>query len=365
LRYLGWLKNSIYAQMSYNKQIDLPRVIFGTSGLGNLFIALDEKVKFQIIEECLRLSSMPIVFDSAGKYGAGLALEVLGKCLKKLNVSPENVLISNKLAWYQTELKTIEPTFEPSIWKNLKHDAVQKISYDGIIECFEQGNELLGGYVPQLVSVHDPDEYLSTAKNEEEALRLYGDILDAYRALFDLKREGKVKAVGVGAKDWKTIRLIAADVDLDWVMIANSMTIHSHPEELLDFMSHLEKTDVAIINAAVFNSGFLVGGDFYNYKQVNQGIDGGDALYRWRNSFFEVCKAYHVKPAAACVQFGLHAPGVRSVALNTTDVKRVKENIAYATDPIPLSFWETLQENGLITANFFQTRHAVSYLAKD
>lgn len=39
----------------------------------------------------------PVVFDCAGKYGAGLALQSLGNCLKILNVKPENVLISNKL----------------------------------------------------------------------------------------------------------------------------------------------------------------------------------------------------------------------------------------------------------------------------
>ncbi len=106
-------------------QLNLPRVIFGTSGLGNLFVALEDQAKLDIINECVRLSNEKVVFDSAGKYGAGLALETLGKCLKKLNVHPDNVVISNKLAWVQTGLKTDEPTFEPGVWKNLKHDAVQ------------------------------------------------------------------------------------------------------------------------------------------------------------------------------------------------------------------------------------------------
>ena len=52
------------------------------------------------------------VFDSAGKYGAGLALEVLGKALEELGVPPEKVLISNKLAWKRVPLTTPEPTFE-------------------------------------------------------------------------------------------------------------------------------------------------------------------------------------------------------------------------------------------------------------
>jgi D-threo-aldose 1-dehydrogenase len=335
---------------------NLPPVIFGTSGLGNLFVALDEQSKCDIISECIRLSNGPVVFDSAGKYGAGLALEVLGRCLKKLNVSPNDVMISNKLAWVRTKLKTPEPTFEPGVWKDLEHDAVQKISYEGILECFEQGNDLLGGYIPQMVSVHDPDEYLATAKNEKEAALLYDDVLNAYRALYDLKRQGIVKAVGVGAKDWKIICRIAGDISLDWVMIANSMTIKSHPKELLDFMTQLKQDGVAIINAAVFHSGFLVGGDYFDYKPVKPGTVKSDALYKWRDEFFEVCKTFNIKPAAACVQFGLHAPGVDSIALNTTEVKRIKENMQFAGTEIFSLFWEMLKSRGLISVNFFDNK---------
>lgn len=195
--------------------LNLPRIIFGTSGLGNLFVALDEQEKLNIVRECLRLSGPKVVFDSAGKYGAGLALETLGKSLKQLNARPENVIISNKLGWFRTELKTDEPTFEPGVWKDLKHDAVQRISYDGILECFEQGNQLLNGYPAQMVSVHDPDEYLARANNALQSGALYRDILEAYKALYDLKRQGKVQSVGVGAKDWKVIERIAEDVKLD------------------------------------------------------------------------------------------------------------------------------------------------------
>ncbi len=55
--------------------LQLPPVIFGTSGLGNLFVALDDEEKLNIIRECVRLSEGKVVFDSAGKYGAGLALD--------------------------------------------------------------------------------------------------------------------------------------------------------------------------------------------------------------------------------------------------------------------------------------------------
>jgi D-threo-aldose 1-dehydrogenase len=334
--------------------INLPPVIFGTSGLGNLFAALDDESKYEIVKECIRLSKSTVVFDSAGKYGAGLALEVLGKCLKRLN-NTENIIISNKLGWIRTELKTDEPTFEPGVWKDLKYDAVQKINYDGIMECFEQGNELLGGFIPQMVSVHDPDEYLATAEDDRHAQFLYENILDAYEALYDLKRLGKVKAIGVGAKDWTIIRRIASDVALDWVMFANSMTIKNHPHELLNFIKELQKKGIQVINSAVFHSGFLVGGDYFDYRQINPGTLENDALYHWRKEFFAVCKKYNIKPAAACVQFALHVPGVKSIALNTTDLKQVKENLQLPEVDLPPEFWDTLKIKGLIQADFLNS----------
>lgn len=331
--------------------LDLPPVIFGTSGLGNLFVAMEDQAKLDIVSECVRLSKDKVVFDTAGKYGAGLALETLGICLKQLNVSPEQVTISNKLGWFRTELKTEEPTFEQGVWKNLKHDAVQKISYAGILECFEQGNQLLNGYTPQMVSVHDPDEYLATAGNYIQAATLYDDILDAYEALYDLKREGKVQAVGVGAKNWKVIKRIAQDVALDWIMIANSMTIKNHPGELLDFIMEMKGKGVYVINSAVFHSGFLVGSDFFDYQLVKPGTPASDALLKWREDFFRTCKHFDVQPAEACVQFAIKVPGVGSIALNTTHASRVKQNIEMVNADIPVQFWQALAAKHLISVH--------------
>ncbi|MEK6481393.1 aldo/keto reductase [Catalinimonas sp. 4WD22] len=323
-------------------------IIFGTSSLGDLFEVIHEETKYNIVSECVRLSKGNLVFDSAGKYGAGLSLEVLGKCLKRLGVSPKKVMISNKLGWLRTALKTEEPTFEPGVWKDIKHDAVQKISYEGIMECFEQGNELLGGYTPQMVSVHDPDEYLASARDEQHAQQLYLQILEAYQALEDLKVEGKVKAIGVGAKDWKVIQRIARDVPLDWVMFANSMTIKTHPQALMDLISELHSQKVTVINSAVFHSGFLVGGDYFDYKLVSAGNPEGDALLQWRQKFFAICQRFNVAPAAACVQFALQIPGVKSVAMNATQVKHVTENVSLPQVAIPFEFWKALKTEGLI-----------------
>ncbi|WP_073086668.1 aldo/keto reductase [Chitinophaga jiangningensis] len=326
----------------------LSKVVFGTSGLGNLYQAPTQEEKNAIVGECLAHMDKPAVFDSAGKYGAGLALEALGAALRHWQVPPEQVLISNKLGWYRIPLRGAEPTFEPGVWKNIQHDAEQRISYEGILQCFEQGNQLLGNYPAQLVSVHDPDEYLATAGTPKEREKKLQDIRDAYRALHDLKAAGKVKAIGVGAKNWKIIREITGIIPLDWVMIANSLTLHAHPQELADYIQSLQARGVAVINSAVFNGGFLTGGDYYNYKLVDGSDPAHHELLRWRTAFFAACTMHQVDPAHACVQFGLNVPGVTAVAMSTSKAAKVKGNMDMVKNNISPDFWEYLKSKQLI-----------------
>jgi D-threo-aldose 1-dehydrogenase len=343
--------------MNYNEigktGIKIPSIVFGTSALGNLYVALNEGTKLNIVDECFEHVKKPVVFDCAGKYGAGLALEMLGKSLQKLKIKPEDVIISNKLGWLRTPLKTAEPTFEKGVWVDLKNDAIQQISYEGIIRCFEQGNELLGGiYQPQLVSIHDPDEYLSQAQNDDERKILFKQILDAYKALSDLKIQGKVKAVGVGAKNWKTIQQISEHINLDWVMFANSMTIMHHPPELLNFMEQLHRKGISIINSAVFHAGFLTGGNFFDYRLIKPDNDENKALFKWRETFFALCGQFNVSPAVACVNFSMTPPGVVSISLNTSNPSRIKDNVASVTTSVPKNFWAEMIKKGLISTEY-------------
>jgi D-threo-aldose 1-dehydrogenase len=330
--------------------IKIPEIIFGTSALGNLYQAISFETKLEIVRECFRNVKYP-VFDSAGKYGAGLALESLGKCLDKLDINPEDVIISNKLGWLRTECKNTEATFEKGVWFDLKYDAIQKISYNGIISCYEQGNELLGGrYFPKLLSVHDPDEYINQGNDACGREKLFCDILDAYRALDDLKKQGKTYAIGIGAKDWKIIQKVAEHVELDWVMFANSLTIMNHPPELLSFINKLYKKDITVINSAVFQSGFLTGSDYYDYKRITPETD--PLKFQWREAFFAVCKKFNIKPAVACVNFGMTHPGIRAISLNTSNPHRIKENVESVLAEIPKEFYLEMIEKGLVSADY-------------
>ncbi len=332
-----------------HSSVEIPPIIFGTSCLGNLYQSIPYDTKLSIIKEWFSWVESPVLIDTAGKYGAGLALEIIGKGLSDLNIDKNDIIISNKLGWLRTDLKGSEPTFEPGVWADLKHDAIQKISYKGIIECYEQGLELLGGkYKSDIVSVHDPDEYLDAASSPSDREKRFDDIVHAYQALIELKNRGEVKAVGVGAKDWKVIKELTQKIKMDWVMISVSFTIMNQPTELSQMIEDLSSQGTGVINSAVFHSGFLTGGEFFDYRKVYPDNKSDQHLFEWRVKFYKICKEFSVKPFEACVAFGMSPPGVISIAMNTSKPSRIKDNALSVITDIPADFWKAMKSKGLI-----------------
>jgi D-threo-aldose 1-dehydrogenase len=358
LLYLSYIlirKNELFGNepMFCPKIREIPRIIHGTSSLGHLYTALPDSTKFKILDAIFQHSRGTVMLDTAGKYGAGLSLEKIGEYLAQNKVSPSRVIISNKLGWMRVPLVTKEPTFEPGVWIDINYDAVQRISYKGILDCWDQGCDLLGcDYYPQFLSVHDPDEYMATAASKKEREKRFHDVVEAYQALRELKLKGKTCAVGIGAKDWKIIREIADVVELDWVMFAVSLTVYTHSPELLVLIDLLAEKQTAIINSAVFHGGFLTGGHYFNYKAIDPENPRNRPLFEWRTRFFKVCREFDVSPVAACVEFGLSHPAIYSLALNTSKPERVADNYHLIECLAPAEFWQRMKTEALIDRDY-------------
>ena len=326
----------------------LTPIIFGTSCLGNLYKAIPMETKVAIAAEWFKAFEHPVV-DSAGKYGAGLSLECIGKALKTLGKKNGDLTISVKLGWRRSRRLNPgeEPTFEPGAWAGLEYDAVQDISYDGIMRCHAEAKELLGGFPIDLVSVHDPDEYLAHAESQRggdgqnsafsAALR---EIKDAYKALFELKARGEAESVGIGSKDWRVIEMLWRDgVKFDWVMFACQPTLLAHPPELISFVNELKTAGVTLIDSAVFNGGFLIGSDMLDYRKADPKKDA--AAFAFRSCYLELCSRYGLDPAAPAVEYAYRL-GFDAVALNTASPHRILKNAAYANAKAPEAFWREL-----------------------
>ena len=314
----------------------LTPVIFGTSCLGNLYKSIPMETKVAIAAEWFKAFERPVI-DSAGKYGAGLSLECIGKALKALGKKNGDLTISVKLGWRRSRRLNPgeEPTFEPGAWAGLEYDAVQAISARGIIACFNEARELLGGeYDIQMVSVHDPDEFVASGGDIK-------DVVGAYQTLFRLKddQEG-VKSVGIGAKDWRIIReLWNRGVRFDWAMFACQPTLLVHPPELISFVNELKAAGVKLIDSAVFNGGFLIGSDMLDYRKADPEKDA--AAFAFRERYLDLCRRHGLDPAAPAVEYAYRL-GFDAVALNTASPGRILKNAAYANAKAPEAFWREL-----------------------
>src|SRR3954447_17535920 len=73
--------------------LTVPPIIFGTAALGNVPQTIPEKRKFEICGEWFQHVSPPVILDAAYKHGDGLALEVLGRMLRRLGVEGDEVVV--------------------------------------------------------------------------------------------------------------------------------------------------------------------------------------------------------------------------------------------------------------------------------
>jgi D-threo-aldose 1-dehydrogenase len=330
----------------------LPPLVFGATSLGNLFRASSDEEKAAIVRAWTTSQLSPIVIDTAGKYGAGMSLEVIGRELEALHVDPSSVVISNKLGWRRKPLVGDKPSFEPDAWFDLEYDAEQDISREGIIRCWEEGEELLGRYSAQLVSVHDPDDFLAAASDEEERKARHHQVVEAYAALTELKERGSVAAVGIGAKDWKTVELLLADCSFDWVMLANSWTILKHPRELDAFLHTLLARSIPVINSALFHGGFLIGGDLFDYRLIDPSNPVDQRLLSFRQELNALCEEFQTTVFRLGIEFGIAHPAVHSIALSSSRGDRVRGHLEIleqiAASPLPEALWQALRERGLL-----------------
>ena len=311
-------------------------IIFGTSCLGNLYREIPMETKTAIAAEWFKAYPHPTI-DSAGKYGAGLSLECIGKALRALGKTGDDIDISVKLGWRRSRRLAPgeEPTFEPGAWKGLEWDAVQDISQSGILRCYDEARSLAGCDI-RLVSVHDPDEFVAGGGSID-------DVVGAYKSLFALRdgQEG-IESVGIGAKDWHIIReLWNRGVHFDWAMFACAPTLLVHPKELLDFVRQLKGAGVTLVDSAVFNGGFLMGSNMLDYREADPVRDA--EAFAFRDRYLALCREHSLDPASVAVEYAFRL-GFDAVALNTSNPARVGKNARYAEHRSPERFWRELGE---------------------
>jgi D-threo-aldose 1-dehydrogenase len=321
----------------------VPPIVFGSSALGNVRRVIPDQTRQALCTAWLRAVEPPVFVETSIHYGSGLALEAISRMLRRLSIRPTDLILSLQLGWRRVLAGGA----------SIQNAVVRQVSYEGILECWEENCRILGGkFMPQLVSVQAPDEYLAAADSPTERDRRFQDICCAYRALGELKDSGYVRGVGLSARDWKLIQEIGARIDLDWVTLSGACTVLHHPPDVLELIASLEHRGIAIINAGVLHGGFLVGGPRFECREVNPESPADRSLMGWRKSFVALCEGHGVAPAHAAIQFGLSVPGVTAVLLSTSHPDRVFDHVKMVACRVPDALWASLKEERLVDKDF-------------
>ena len=167
-----------------------------------------------------------------------------------------------------------------------------------------------------------------------------------------MKADGKVKAVGIAARDWNVAAQICDAMALDFVILIGCFTVMRHPSAMLDFLAALADRQIAVINAGVFHGGFLTGSDGFDGRAVTGDNPSDQSLFSWRKSFAALCHGHSVSPAHACIRFALMAPAITAVALNTSHPDRVAENVRAVCTKVPGALWASMKEEGLLAEDY-------------
>jgi D-threo-aldose 1-dehydrogenase len=180
--------------------------------------------------------------------------------------------------------------------------------------------------------MHDAENHIPEAIN------------NAFPVLADLKRQGLIKAIGLGMNYVEPALEIMRGTDLDIALIAGRYTLLDQvaQEELFPYAL---KHNIDISMGGVLNSGVLanpVAGATYNYLPASDEII--DRAQKIRAFLTE----RNVPLIAAAVQFPMRHPAVTSVVTGPRNFSELQTYAESFDFPIPDSVWVDLENSGLV-----------------
>ncbi|CAN5161880.1 aldo/keto reductase [soil metagenome] len=276
-------------------------------------------------------------FDTAPFYGYGRSEHVMGDELR----GKADWVLSTKVG------RVLKPRRKPQDpgdgWKNAHpFEPVFDYSYDGVMRSYEDSLQRLGLNRIDILYIHDVDVF-THGTAEEQARTFRTAMKDAYRALDELRRNGDVKAIGLGVNEEKPVADALEHGQWDVFLLAGRYTLLEQAP-LARLFPALEKHGASIVIGGPFNSGILVGGSTWNYRQAP-----ADVVKRVKG-LAAVCEAHGVPLAAAARAFPLAHPVVASVIPGPRAAEELNQIVEWWQTRIPAGLWSDLKSEGLIDA---------------
>lgn len=317
------------------------RMGLGGAPLGNLFSAVSDDDARALVEAAWASGCRS--FDTAPHYGHGLSEHRLGNALR--SHPRDELVLSSKVGRLLTP-DAGAPRAQHGYVDILPFRQAWDFSASGTRRSVEDSLQRLGLSRLDVAYVHDPDAATHGARAPEVLAQVLRETLPT---LQQLKKEGLVRAIGLGTNDVDVVLQVLREADLDVLMLAGRYSLLDH-SALPALLPHCVARGVRIALGGVFNSGILATGV--------RGTGGGAVSFNYAQAAREwvertaqiesVCEAHDVPLRAAALQFPLAHPAVEIVMLGARNVAEWDDAQAMLQHFIAPGFWAALRTQGLI-----------------
>ena len=316
------------------EDVSLTKLGFGGATIGNLYHAVSDEGAHSAIEAAWDAGVR--YFDTAPHYGLGLSERRLGSALR--NHARDDFIVSTKVG------RRLEPSLGGCTDLTVggydvpaDYRRVWDFSADGVKRCLESSLERLDMDRVDIVYIHDPDSHWKAAVGE------------AYRVLADLRTEGVIRYIGVGMNQWEMPARFVRETDIDLVMLAGRYTLLEQPA-LAELLPLCVRQRVAVVDAAVFNTGLLSRHEVRDYSRYNFAQAPPEPIDRARR-LAEVCSRHGVVLPQAAIQFPFGHPAVCSVVVGARSADQIAQCATWLAEPVPAQLWNDLRAEGLLPAD--------------
>lgn len=284
--------------------LQVSHLSLGGSALGGVFQEVDEAEALQTVFTALDNGINFI--DTAPAYGDLRAETVLGKALKQ--IPRDKYFLSTKTGKYS----------------NTDFD----FSYDRIMKEVEESFKRLNVEYVDILNLHDFEFY--KGKYKEQALS------EGYKALSELKKQGRIGNIGIGIYDVEWCREIMHSHDIQ------SMICHNHhclnDDRLLSLLPDIKKTGVGLVNAAPMAMGLLT----QRGPAAWHPIEKEDLAYFTHAVKF--CKQEGTSLEQLAVQYAVSHEEIPTTLVSTPKPEQILQNITWANQEPAWDLIDAVQE---------------------
>lgn len=228
-----------------------------------------------------------------------------------------------------------------TMWKSpLNFDFEHNYTADAVKRSIDESLERTGLDSIDIVYVHD--------LSEDQVGDRYPYFLDqakkgAFKTLSDLRRQGIIKAWGMGVNKIEPILDCLDAADPDICLSATQYSILEHEDAVDRLLPAVRKAGVKLVSGAGFNSGYVNGRRRYNYKAI---IPKGMA--EKSRKIEAIAKTHGIDILTAAIHFVLAAEEFAAIIPGASKPEQVKQNMDAWKTKVPVDFWQELKDEGLI-----------------